>query len=739
MLERLEQGEATPTTNAHEPLEPAQVSVDTRTNNQTSMEGRGDDSSDPGDSSKRSSKNNKQRTSNGLDQMHQIGHTQLEPHLFTEIEILPSSETNGTKKHWIERFSRRVDSTLVYRFRVHCALNYYGDGCSTFCRPRNDQFGHYSCSQGGHKSCHEGWSGAECDRAKCGAACNLEHGYCDKPDTCQCRPGWSGPRCDQCLTYPGCANGFCLAPWQCLCHNNWTGLLCDQQMSFCESQKPCKNNATCTDLQNAGYRCHCRAGFAGPDCEHATTEATQNELASTTGAYQTSEPMNINKLASGCGSSACLNGGTCLNFRQLADKQEVVTSPTDSATSTIMSRPSRGEDDQLQLELPAGLMVGRPAPSEQSVISYFRCQCPTGWTGDHCQWADAGSMARTELLEGEPALSANNNKYNPSSRTPNPANELAAFNGPTFIVSSASKDNVLDLGHLISGVMLASICAILMSLLILAWCCLFALRRHKLSLIQLFVIGSGDDVSSSTPNQLQTAASNGNRAVLLRTRIQRLHQRLRDSFRSANSGRLNPSSKLSLDNVLPPSYEESGASTTLVVNNKTSKSCQPRSISNNHDHQLHCKDQINHNHNHIHNNATNNEYQLNQNHKHKQSDCMTDQMGDHRIESEMESIDELRSSSLQHRTASHSSHHHSHYTQSHQLIINQPPQLSLVKGASPAQSIELELEAGNEPAAPGQIMMIRRLADDARLNCPRHGPIYRMIEAQLYNSNNKGG
>lgn len=50
--------------------------------------------------------------------------------------------------------------------RVQCADNYYNTTCTTFCRPRNDQFGHYTCGKQGNKVCMPGWQGANCEKGE---------------------------------------------------------------------------------------------------------------------------------------------------------------------------------------------------------------------------------------------------------------------------------------------------------------------------------------------------------------------------------------------------------------------------------------------------------------------------------------------------------------------------------------------------------------------------------------------
>lgn len=55
-------------------------------------------------------------------------------------------------------------AALAYRVRVTCQPNYYNTTCTTFCRPRDDKFGHYTCSAQGDKHCLPGWQGDNCEK-----------------------------------------------------------------------------------------------------------------------------------------------------------------------------------------------------------------------------------------------------------------------------------------------------------------------------------------------------------------------------------------------------------------------------------------------------------------------------------------------------------------------------------------------------------------------------------------------
>lgn len=76
---------------------------------------------------------------------------------------LDSIKQKNTKLFFSLLFHPSVRSSRV---RVQCSANYYNTTCTTFCRPRNDQFGHYTCGDKGQKICLAGWQGANCEKGK---------------------------------------------------------------------------------------------------------------------------------------------------------------------------------------------------------------------------------------------------------------------------------------------------------------------------------------------------------------------------------------------------------------------------------------------------------------------------------------------------------------------------------------------------------------------------------------------
>lgn len=133
--------------------------------------------------------------------------------------ILPPSD-------WKTLNHNGKNARITYGIRVICDEFYYNDTCTTFCRPRNDRFGHYACDDKGQKICLQGWTGVTCEEPVCENGCGS--GSCKEPGICKCLGGFKGAQCDECVPYPGCKHGFCKKPWDCLCDTNWGGILCDK-------------------------------------------------------------------------------------------------------------------------------------------------------------------------------------------------------------------------------------------------------------------------------------------------------------------------------------------------------------------------------------------------------------------------------------------------------------------------------------------------------------------------------
>nr|CAD7597808.1 unnamed protein product [Timema genevievae] len=65
---------------------------------------------------------------------------------------------------WTEDEHQSAQSVMRYEYRVTCDAHYYGAGCASLCRPRDDSFGHYNCSLQGERKCVAGWQGDYCTK-----------------------------------------------------------------------------------------------------------------------------------------------------------------------------------------------------------------------------------------------------------------------------------------------------------------------------------------------------------------------------------------------------------------------------------------------------------------------------------------------------------------------------------------------------------------------------------------------
>ncbi|KAH8232576.1 hypothetical protein KR032_009812 [Drosophila birchii] len=268
------------------------------------------------------------------------------------------------------------NARITYRVRVQCAVTYYNTTCTTFCRPRDDQFGHYACGSEGQKLCLNGWQGVNCEEAICKTGCDPVHGKCDRPGECECRPGWRGPLCSECMVYPGCKHGSCNgSAWKCVCDTNWGGILCDQDLNYCGTHEPCKHGGTCENTAPDQYRCTCAEGLSGEQCEIVEHP---------------------------CATQPCRNGGTCTLKPMNTTRPPVYRIMRGMGMGSLGKPISRRESirslEHLRLKEGAtqnGSGLGRgavglvPQQQQQPLMTPpaagFTCGCAAGWTGPTCE------------------------------------------------------------------------------------------------------------------------------------------------------------------------------------------------------------------------------------------------------------------------------------------------------------------------------------------------------------------
>lgn len=82
------------------------------------------------------------------------------------ITRLATQRWLDVSQYWTQDIHKTNHTAFSYAIRVRCLDNYYGESCEKLCRPRNDKFGHYTCSPTGDKVCLRGWTGEYCSIGK---------------------------------------------------------------------------------------------------------------------------------------------------------------------------------------------------------------------------------------------------------------------------------------------------------------------------------------------------------------------------------------------------------------------------------------------------------------------------------------------------------------------------------------------------------------------------------------------
>ncbi|XP_075409968.1 delta-like protein 1 [Tenrec ecaudatus] len=284
-------------------------------------------------------------------------------------------------EEWSQDLHSSGRTDLKYAYRFVCDEHYYGEGCSVFCRPRDDAFGHFSCGERGEKACNPGWKGPYCTEPICLPGCDEQHGVCDRPGECKCRVGWQGRYCDQCIRYPGCLHGTCQQPWQCNCQEGWGGLFCNQDLNYCTHHKPCENGAACTNTGQGSYTCSCRPGYTGTNCEIEVNECDagpcQNGGSCTDleNGYSCACPpgfygQHCELSAMTCADGPCFNGGRC-------------SDNPDGGYTCHCPRGYSGFNCEKKVDHCGSSPCSNGAQCVDLGASYL-CRCLAGFSGRHC-------------------------------------------------------------------------------------------------------------------------------------------------------------------------------------------------------------------------------------------------------------------------------------------------------------------------------------------------------------------
>uniref|UniRef100_T1I9M6 Delta-like protein n=1 Tax=Rhodnius prolixus TaxID=13249 RepID=T1I9M6_RHOPR len=302
--------------------------------------------------------------------------------------------TRLTTQRWLEVGPEwtpgSTEGTLRFEYRVTCDPHYYGPGCATLCRPRDDNFGHYSCAENGQRICTEGWTGEYCSEPKCLLGCDSQHGHCNQPNECLSlthrfsrKPLYSHfPRinlpfsCSR-INFEYLRFGYCnsssfsklisqlpvelhvnepdifqfrnnnsefgalprylLLLTVCCLFVGWKGRLCDE----CERYPGCIHGSC-----KKPWECLCDEGWGGLFCNQDLNFCTNHK--------------------------PCRHGGTCFN--------------TGQGSYTCSCPPGYAGTD---CEITVDGCTHKPCLNGAKCIEEgrgsYRCECPSGWTGSHCE------------------------------------------------------------------------------------------------------------------------------------------------------------------------------------------------------------------------------------------------------------------------------------------------------------------------------------------------------------------
>ncbi|XP_028323499.1 protein jagged-1b isoform X1 [Gouania willdenowi] len=334
--------------------------------------------------------------------------------------------------HWQKLTHNGPVAQFEYQIRVSCDEHYYGFGCKEFCRPRDEFFAHYTCDYNGNKTCLEGWSGPDCNRAICRQGCSTEHGSCEEPGGCKCLYGWQGQYCDKCIPHPGCVHGTCVEPWQCLCDTNWGGHHCDKDLNYCGTHQPCMNGGTCINTGPDKYQCTCAEGYSGANCERAEHACLSNPCSNGGRCSETSQGFECRCQPGWSGSSCdinvddclpnpCNHGGTCKDLVNgfkcycpsqwtgktcLIDANECDSKPCVNANSCrnliggyFCECLPGWTGANCDIDINDCKDQCQNGGTCKDLVNGYRCMCPPGFAGDHCE-RDIDECASSPCLNG---------------------------------------------------------------------------------------------------------------------------------------------------------------------------------------------------------------------------------------------------------------------------------------------------------------------------------------------------
>ncbi|XP_074658683.1 uncharacterized protein LOC141911596 [Tubulanus polymorphus] len=172
-----------------------------------------------------------------------------------------------------------------------------------------------------------------------------------------------------------CRNGGTCANtnsgYKCKCKTGFSGSQCQTktETNYCD-RKPCRNGGTCYNLVNSRtFKCKCQTGFTGGQC--------QNKI-KTSGKSQRKKP---------CDKKPCKNGGTCSNLSSRRYKCKCKTGFRGSRCQFKNKSMSRSISRYQTKKKPCDKKPCKNGGTCSNLSSRrYKCKCKTGFRGSRCQF-----------------------------------------------------------------------------------------------------------------------------------------------------------------------------------------------------------------------------------------------------------------------------------------------------------------------------------------------------------------
>jgi slit 2 len=240
----------------------------------------------------------------------------------------------------------------------------------------------------------------------------------EKQYECRCAPGYHGQHCehmiDACYGNPCRNNGTCTVleegRFSCECLSGYKGARCEVNIDDCDDHK-CQNNGTCVDGVES-YTCSCLPGFTGEFCEKKIQFCGTEFNPCSNGAkcvdhftHYTCEcalgfrGANCTENIDDCQNHMCQNGGSCVD----GINDYVCKCPSDftgkfceGTPMVAMMYPQTSPCQNHECKF--GVCF-QPNPSSSDYI----CKCAPGYTGKRCEYLTSLTfLHNNSFVEMEP-------------------------------------------------------------------------------------------------------------------------------------------------------------------------------------------------------------------------------------------------------------------------------------------------------------------------------------------------